>query len=33
MTVGGRSAIDCAVIDAEQIWTTALEKYFAGRAA
>jgi phosphoribosylformylglycinamidine synthase len=33
MTVGGRPAIDCPVSEAERIWSTALERHFAGRAA
>ena len=33
MRVGGRDAIDCAITDAEQIWATAIDRYFAGRAA
>jgi phosphoribosylformylglycinamidine synthase len=33
VSVGGVAAIDCAVAEAEQVWTTALEKHFAGRAA
>jgi phosphoribosylformylglycinamidine (FGAM) synthase-like enzyme len=31
--VDGRMAIDCAVAEAEQAWGTAIERYFAGRAA
>jgi phosphoribosylformylglycinamidine synthase II len=33
MRVGGRDAIDCAIADAEQLWASAIERYFAGRAA
>ena len=33
MRVGGRDAIDCAIADAEELWTTAIDRYFAGRAA
>jgi len=33
MRVGGRDAIDCAISDAEQLWSTAIDRYFAGRAA
>jgi len=33
MTVGGRPVIDVAVQEAETIWDTALDKYFAQRAA
>ena len=33
ITVGGAPAIDCALSDAEQLWSTALERHFAGRAA
>ena len=33
MTVAGSVAIDCAVGEAEQVWTQALGRYFAGRAA
>jgi phosphoribosylformylglycinamidine synthase len=33
MTVAGAAAIDCAVAEAEQIWSTALASYFKGRAA
>jgi hypothetical protein len=28
VTVNGSAAIDVAVSDAEQIWTTAIERYF-----
>jgi phosphoribosylformylglycinamidine synthase len=31
--VGGDPAIDCSVAEAEHLWSTALERYFAGRAA
>ena len=31
--VAGRPAIECAVADAELIWSTAIERHFAGRAA
>jgi phosphoribosylformylglycinamidine synthase len=31
--VDGRTAIDCAVAEAEHVWGTAIEQYFAGRAA
>jgi phosphoribosylformylglycinamidine (FGAM) synthase-like enzyme len=31
--VDGESAVDCTVSEAEQIWATALERYFVGRAA
>ncbi len=31
--VAGRPAIDCAAGEAEQIWLTAIERHFAGRAA
>jgi hypothetical protein len=31
--VAGRPAIDCAVGEAERIWSTAIERHFAGRAA
>jgi phosphoribosylformylglycinamidine synthase len=31
--VDGRTAIDCAVAEAEQVWGVAIERYFAGRAA
>ena len=30
---GGTPGIDCAVAEAEQLWSSALERYFAGRAA
>ena len=33
VSVSGTSVIDCAVSAAEQVWTTALERYFAGKAA
>jgi phosphoribosylformylglycinamidine synthase len=33
IAVGGRSAIDCALAEAEQLWSSALGRYFAGRAA
>jgi phosphoribosylformylglycinamidine synthase subunit PurL len=33
MRVAGRPAIDCAVGEAERIWSTAIERHFAGRAA
>jgi len=33
MTVGGTPAIECAVAEAEQVWTHALGRHFAGRAA
>ena len=31
--VAGRPAIDCAVGEAEQIWSSAIGRHFAGRAA
>jgi len=31
--VAGRPAVDCAVAEAEQVWATAIERHFAGRAA
>ncbi|CAN5667015.1 phosphoribosylformylglycinamidine synthase subunit PurL [soil metagenome] len=31
--VGGRPAIDCSVAEAEQVWTTSLERYFGRRVA
>jgi phosphoribosylformylglycinamidine synthase len=33
ITVDGQAAIDCAITDAYSAWATALERYFAGRAA
>jgi phosphoribosylformylglycinamidine synthase len=33
IAVAGEIAIDCALAEAEQIWSTALEKHFASRAA
>jgi phosphoribosylformylglycinamidine synthase len=33
ISVNGARAIDCAVADAETTWSSALEKYFASRAA
>jgi phosphoribosylformylglycinamidine synthase subunit PurL len=33
MRVGGQDAVDCSLAEAEQLWATALERYFAGRAA
>ena len=33
IAVQGKPAIDCAVSDAEQIWSSVLDRYFAGRAA
>jgi phosphoribosylformylglycinamidine synthase len=33
ISVAGEPAIDCAVAEAEQIWKTAIERHFAGRAA
>jgi phosphoribosylformylglycinamidine synthase subunit PurL len=33
MTVGGTPAIDCAVAEAEQMWSHALGRHFGGRAA
>ncbi len=33
MTVAGSPAIECAVAEAEQVWSHALGRYFAGRAA
>jgi phosphoribosylformylglycinamidine synthase II len=33
IAVGGVAAIDCSVSEAEQIWSSALARYFAGRAA
>jgi phosphoribosylformylglycinamidine synthase subunit PurL len=33
VSVNGSRVIDCAVADAEQLWSNALERYFAGRAA
>jgi phosphoribosylformylglycinamidine synthase subunit PurL len=31
--IAGTAAIDCSVAEAEQVWTSALGRYFAGRAA
>ncbi len=31
--VAGQDAIDCTVIEAERLWSTAIERHFAGRAA
>jgi phosphoribosylformylglycinamidine synthase len=33
IAINGRAAIDCSVAEAEQVWSTAIERYFAGRAA
>jgi phosphoribosylformylglycinamidine synthase len=33
ITIDGRPVLDMAVAEAEQIWTSGLEKYFASRAA
>jgi len=33
MTVAGQRAIDVAVVEAEQLWSGALGRFFAGRAA
>ena len=33
MTVAGQPAIDCTVAEAEQVWASAIERHFAGRAA
>jgi phosphoribosylformylglycinamidine synthase len=33
MTVSGAPGVDCAVAEVEQIWKTAIERHFAGRAA
>jgi phosphoribosylformylglycinamidine synthase subunit PurL len=33
IAVAGAPAIDCAVAEAEQMWSTAFERYFAGKAA
>ncbi len=33
ITIAGRAAIDCAVAEAEQIWGTAIERYFTRPAA
>jgi phosphoribosylformylglycinamidine synthase len=33
IAVGGTTAVDCSVAEAEQSWSTAFERYFAGRAA
>jgi phosphoribosylformylglycinamidine synthase subunit PurL len=33
ISVGGAAAIDCPVAEAEQLWSSALGKHFAGRAA
>jgi phosphoribosylformylglycinamidine synthase len=33
MLVGGQPAVDCGVAEAEQIWSRAVERYFASRAA
>jgi len=33
ITVAGSAAIDCSIGDAYEAWATALERYFAGRAA
>jgi hypothetical protein len=33
VAVDGSIAIDCSVAEAEQTWTNALGRYFAGRAA
>jgi phosphoribosylformylglycinamidine synthase len=31
--IAGQRVIDCTVNEAERIWSTAIERYFAGRAA
>jgi hypothetical protein len=31
--VAGHDAIDCTVAEAERLWSTAIERHFAGRAA
>jgi phosphoribosylformylglycinamidine synthase len=33
MNVGGTPAIDCSIVEAEEVWRTAIERRFAGRAA
>ncbi len=33
VAVAGTPAIDCSVVEAEQIWANALSRYFKGRAA
>jgi phosphoribosylformylglycinamidine synthase subunit PurL len=33
MRVAGQDAIDCTVVEAERLWSTAIERHFAGRAA
>jgi phosphoribosylformylglycinamidine synthase subunit PurL len=33
VSVAGSRVLDCAVAEAEQLWSTAFERYFAGRAA
>jgi phosphoribosylformylglycinamidine synthase len=33
ITVAGAAAIDCAVSEAERLWSTAFERHFAGQAA
>ncbi len=33
MSVGGARLIDCSVLEAEQVWLTAFERHFPGRAA
>ena len=33
ISVAGACVIDCAVAEAEQLWSTAIERHFAGRAA
>ena len=33
ITVAGGAAIDCSITDADDVWSSALERYFAGRAA
>jgi phosphoribosylformylglycinamidine synthase subunit PurL len=33
IAVAGVTAIDCALVEAERVWSTTLEKQFAGRAA
>ena len=31
--VAGRTAVDCTIAEAEQVWAHAIARYFAGRAA
>jgi phosphoribosylformylglycinamidine synthase len=33
MRVAGHGAVDIGLDEAEQVWTTTIERYFAGRAA